>query len=302
MIDKTNTAIDLRGALQYCKDIIEKLDNNTVVAVLREQNEYFGKALDTVEKLIPAAENVIYQDADDIGIQAATAFLISLWSKMRDEESVNDLTQDDWKNIICQVYEQAATIDPREYSRLVFNTYRRSIAFAIEPMRINASQEVIGRLDEIVALMDEYSDALDERTIDEAKYIEENMWLSLEAIFLVMTDRLSLRILPEERRELADALGALAFQKIRYSIYDKELSAIDECLAYQAKLDKRLSSQVDAYIDALRDELDEFDRLVDAAFSSDFRTAFAGSASLAESLDAVDILRSTQDIDDFFLL
>ena len=48
-------------------------------------------------------------------------------------------------------------------------------------------------------------------------------------------------LLPEERRELAEAVSALVFQKIRLSHYDKELAAIDECLEYQKMLDQKLT-------------------------------------------------------------
>ena len=150
--------------------------------------------------------------------------------------------------------------------------------------------------------MEEYAEALESGTMPEAKFIEENLWLSLEAVFLVLTDRMNFLRISEERRELAEAVEALVFQKIRFRVYDKEVTAVNECLEYQAKLDQKLTEQVNAYIDALRDELDEFDALVDKAFDpTDFRLAFAGSADLAEFLGAEEILKAQSDIDDYFM-
>lgn len=291
----------LKDAVQYCRHIVDELNTNSIAVVLRKQNEAFDKALGIVENLLPKAEMILDQDVPNLGMKAATMFLVGLWSRLRQGDQEIKLTRDDVKDLLGDAYEQVAGMDPGDYTRYVFDLYKRSIAFAIEPMRPNASPDVIRRLEEIVSLMDGYSEELESGTMPETKYIEENLWLSLEAVFLVLTDRMSHSYVPEERRELAEAVGALVFQKFRLDQYEKELAAIDACLEYQADLDKKLTEQVNAYIDALNDELDEFDALVEKAFdSSDYRTAFRGSAALAKSLGAEDILRSKQDVDDYF--
>ena len=270
----------LKDAVQYCRHIVDDLSTNSIAVVLRKQNEAFDKALGIVENLLPKAEMILDHDAPDLGIKAATMVLVGLWSRLRQGDQEIKLARDDVKDLLGDAYEQVAGMDPGGYTLYVFDLYKRSIAFAIEPMRPNASPDVIRRLEEIVSLMDGYSEELESGTMPETKYIEENLWLSLEAVFLVLTDRMNHSYVPEERRELA---------------------AIDACLEYQADLDKKLTEQVNAYIDALNDELDAFDALVEKAFdSSDYRTAFRGSVALAKSLGAEDILRSKQDVDDFF--
>ena len=291
----------LKDAVQYCRHIVDDLSTNSIAVVLRKQNEAFDKALGIVENLLPKAEMILDHDAPDLGIKAATMVLVGLWSRLRQGDQEIKLARDDVKDLLGDAYEQVAGMDPGDYTLYVFDLYKRSIAFAIEPMRANASPDVIRRLEEIVSLMDGYSEELESGTMPETKYIEENLWLSLEGVFLVLTDRMNHSYIPEERRELAEAVGALVFQKFRLDHYEKELAAIDACLEYQADLDKKLTEQVNAYIDALNDELDAFDALVEKAFdASDYRTAFRGSAALAKSLGAKDILRSKQDIDDYF--
>ena len=77
---------------------------------------------------------------------------------------------------------------------------------------------------------------------------------------------------------------------------------IDECITHQAELDQRLKERINAYIDALHDELDEFDELVEKAFdTSDFQNAFRGSIQLSKNLGAEGILQTKQDIDDYFM-
>lgn len=303
-MDGNNKAqINLREMLQMCRSTLDDLSSNTLFAVMREQNVNFGNALNLIEKYLPIAENMLDQDKADLGIKTATIFLISLWSRIKQGGSISELTKEDWNNVIGNAAEKAVAIDPREYSSMVFGLYRRSISYAIDPMRENASESVINRLEEIVSLMEEYADELETGDIPEVKFIEENLWLSLEAVFLVMTDRMSHTLLPEKRRELAEAVSALIFQKLRYSHYEEELAVIDECIAHQAELDQRLTEQVNAYIDKLKEELDVFDALVERAFNTtDFQAAFRGSIDLGESLGAEGILLTENDVDDYFML
>ena len=303
MNDNNNVQINLRDILQYCRNIVDDLNSSSIVEVLRGQNQSFDKALNLIEKYLPAAEGVLDQDKADLGIKTATIFLISLWSKLRQGSSVAELTKEDWNNVLGAAAEEAATIDPQDYSLMVFDLYRQSITFAIEPMRVNASESVINRLEEIVSLMEGFDEDLRSENISETKFIEENLWLSLEAVFLVLTDRMSHTLLPKERQELSEAVCALVFQKFRFSHYEKELSVINDCLKYQAELDQRLEEQVNAYIDALNNELDEFDLLVEKAFdTSDYQAAFLGSVELARILRAEEILKTQQEIDDYFML
>lgn len=293
---------NLKAIVQYCRQIVDELNANTIVTVLREQSGKLDVALGVVEKILPKAEKLLDSDKSDVSMRAATMFLIALWSRLRQGGKVEDLKAEDWNALAGQAFEHAVEMDPRDYSKLVFDLYKKSIAFAIEPMKANASEAVTNRLEEIVSLMDRYSAELESGVLPETKFIEENLWLSLEAVFLVLTDRMNHKYLPEERQELAEAIGALVFQKFRFSIYDKELAAIDACLNNQADLDRRLTEQVNAYIDALNNELDEFDALVERAFdTTDFQEAFRGSKDLAKLLGAKDTLNSQKEIDDYFM-
>lgn len=292
----------LKDIVQYCRHIVDELNANSIAIVLRKQNEAFDRALGIVENLLPKAEMVLDQDIPEIGMRAATMFLVGLWSRLRDGDQELKLSMDDVKSLFGDAYEKVAEMEPGDYAIQVFDLYRRSIAFAIEPMRQNASSDVIKRLKEILSLMEGYSADFESGTMPEIKYIEENLWLCLEAVFLVLTDRMNHSYIPEERRELAEAAGALIFQKFRFDLYEKELAAIDEYLKHQADLDKKLTDRVNAYIDALNNELDEFDTLVERAFNaSDPHAAFRGSAALAKTMGAEDILRSQKDVDDFFV-
>ena len=304
MNDNNKAQINLRDILQICRSTLNDLNSNTIFAVMREQNSNFNDALNLIERYLPAAENALNQDKAELGIKTATIFLINLWSKLKQGGSIAELTKDDWNNAIANAADQPITIDPRDYSLMVFDLYRRSIALAIDPMRENASASVINRLEEIVSLMDSYVEELETGNEPEIKFIEENLWLSLEAVFLVLTDRMSHALLPEKRHELAEAVSALVFQKFRYSHYEEELAVIDECLEYQAKIDQRLDERINAYIDALKDELDEFDSLVERAFNTtDFQTAFRGSVELALStgVDEDKILKSIEEVNDYFM-
>lgn len=294
--------VDLEEILKFCRTTLDNLKSNSLVETIRAQNDAFNNALKLIEKYLPIAENAVNQDKADLSMRTATIFLVSLWSKLRKGGTVGDLTREDWNNIIGNAAETAVTIEPTDYSKMVFDLYRRSIDFAIDPMRQSASESVINRLEEIVSIMNCYAEDLDNGDVSEVKFIEENLWLSLEAVFLVLSDRMTHKVIPNERQELADAIGALVFQKFRYSHYEKELAAINECLEYQSDLDQRLETQVNAYIDALNDELDTFDEIVERAFNTtDFQMAFRGSVELAQLMGSDEALQTQQDVDDYFL-
>ena len=69
----------------------------------------------------------------------------------------------------------------------------------------------------------------------------------------------------------------------------------------QKEIDEALANKLDDYILSLKDELDQFDATMEEAFSTDFRTAFTGSAKLAALTGADEVLESIEDIDNYFL-
>ena len=290
--------INLDNMIQACRSTIDQLNSNTLIGLLREQSVAFDRALDTLEQVFMVAEKVGSADKEEIGLKAATVFAMALYSKIGKGGSAKDLTEQEWKEIAEFTKDYAVIKDPKEFSLLVFKYYRDAIQFAIEPMRVNAAEETISRLEEIVAAMDDYSEQTRNEEMPETRYIEESLWLSLEAIFLVLSDRIGFG---KGKQELVNAAGALVFQQIRYRVYSEELVVVEHCLAEQAVIDAALKEQVDAYVAHLYQELDEFDALIDEAFSADFQTAFHGSVKLAQAMGEENVLKSVGEVDDFFL-
>ena len=289
---------NLDKIIQSCRKTVDGWNANTLVGMLREQNAAFEHALSTLEKVLLTAERVEDADREEISLKTATVFILAMFSRMKRGGTVDELTDENWKAIADFALDYAVIREPKEFSLLVFRYYRDAIQFVIEPMRVNAAEDTVARLEEIVQCMDANAELAESGELPEARYIEGSLWLSLEAIFLVLSDQIGFS---KGRQELANAAGALAFQSIRYRVYSEELAAVERCLEEQDVLDAALAEQVNEYIEHLNRELDDFDAMIAEAFSQDHRVAFRGSANLARAMGENQVLETTEDVDDFFL-
>ena len=289
--------IEIKEAIALCRAKIKSVNSNNIVQYLCEENAAFDRVLNVLDQAFTVADEIGEQDKKGIGIKTATVFIMSVYAKIRNGQMVKEFTDADWKDIANIAAKYAVLVDPREYSILVFETYRASINFAIGYME-NSCESTIDRLKGIAEEMSLYAEQVRDESMTEAKYIEECLWLSLEAVILVLSDRIGLN---KSHHEFVVAVSSLLFQQLRFQIYSEELDVVEECLQEQQELDAALEHRVNEYIDRLNSELDYFDELVEEAFSSDINTAFKGSMKLSEHTGAEDILKSTQAIDEYFM-
>lgn len=292
---------EVNEIIDVYKGYLSELNAKNVIGFLRKQDEDFDKAVNVIEKVISASQNISDTDSKTLSIKAATVCILSLWNKMGKKGSAEKLNDDDWKDIAQSVLDYAVIMDPKTYTKLVFVQYRKSIEFALEKMAENAEEDSAKRLEEIIKQLKENEDKLDKGAMTEVAFVDDDLWLCLEAIFIVLSDRTGIRIKGGKYQELSNVLGAVIFQKIRLGIYEEELQALEDCLNGQKELDEALTKKLNDYIMQLKDELDLFDKTIEEAFSSDFKTAFTGSAKLAAMTGAEEVLESMDDIDNYFL-
>lgn len=292
---------EVNNVLDVYKGYLSELTPSNIIRFLRDQDERFDKAIGIVEGIISGAHNLEETDAKTLSIKAATVFILSLWSKLGKKGSSDRFSDEDWNDIAQSVFKYAVVTDAKNYCKLVFVLYRQSIEYALEKMRSNAEDDSVKRIKEIVKQLKKNEDRLDKGTISKVAFVDDDLWLCLEAVFIVLADRTGLQFGDGKYQELSNALGAIIFQKIRLSVYENELQALEDCLKEQQEIDYALSAKLDDYIMQLKDELDRFDAAVEEAFSSVIRTAFAGSAKLAAITGADEILDSIEDVDDFFM-
>ncbi len=291
---------EINEVIDAYKSYLSELNPQNILEFLRKQDEDFDKAVTIIEKVISASKNIVETDSKALSIKAATVCILSLWNKISKKGSAENLSEEDWKEIAQTVLNYAVITDAKTYTKLVFIQYRKSIDFAIVKMKANAESDSVKRLKEIVDQLKRNEEMLDNGSLSEVSFVDDDLWLCLEAIFIVLSDRSGIRIKDGKYQELSNVIGAVIFQKIRLSVFEDELQALEESLNEQKKLDETLEAKLDDYINRLKDELDIFDATIDEAFSSDFRTAFTGSGKLASMVGAEEVLEDLEDIDNYF--
>jgi hypothetical protein len=108
----------------------------------------------------------------------------------------------------------------------------------------------------------------------------------------------------KEYSQLAQALTQLAFEYVRYTLFAKEQAILTAYIENQYVLDTQLQRRFDAFQNELSTASERFQQLIKEAFSTDIRDSLMRSAELAQAAGVreEEILKSIEDIDDFFLL
>lgn len=212
-----------------------------------------------------------------------------------------EFTEDDWKKIARKVSDGAITISDRDYSLFVFNLYASNIENSIKDNADIISAKAKESLELIVEDMRAAADDFEGNLITEVEYIEKCLWLSLEGLLKLLSSTMT-AYWSTEYSELAQAITQFGFEFGRYKLYEQEQRLLGEYLANQQVLDEELENRFREYNDELENYSEYFSDLVKNAFDCDIKAALTGSVELARELgvDEAEILRTIDDIDDFF--
>ena len=110
-------------------------------------------------------------------------------------------------------------------------------------------------------------------------------------------------LIGKEYSQLAQAVSQLAFEYGRYVLYAKEQAILSAYIENQYVLDNQLQKQYDAFCADVREQAEQFKKLVDDAFSPDIHNALIQSAALARAagVKEEELLTSIEDVDAFFM-
>lgn len=235
-------------------------------------------------------------------VKAVTVMTFSLLSKFASGKKPADLTNADWKEIVNDVSECAVLMEEEEYTKFIFSKYEAYIRFSAQQISLYVSEKTVTA---VVALADELAEkkvAFEEGQIGEVAYIEDCLWIALEAMIKLIASTIS-RVAPEEYAEFAQALAAYAFEYGRFVLYSREQELLAEYIEAQKQLDEELEEKYALFIKNLKEQAAQFYVLIDNAFAPDFRESFLGSIKLARAAGVAEeeILVTTDDIDSFFM-
>ena len=259
---------------------------------------------DKVQKNIYAmAEN---DDPDKLKqLKIGTILTFAVIGKVIDGKEPKNFSKEDWKDIAEAVSEYAIKMDGRDYSAFVFSLYSRYIDGSANYLEgLNADEKHLEEIRALALDLQDKTEKLQNDEISETAYIEDCMWISLEAMIKLLSAWLGtiMKGLPEYY-ELLHAATMFAFEYGRLKLWSKEQALLEEYIEKQYILDEELQAKLDAFNAELAEEADIFNSLVNRAFDPDFKEALMGSVELARAagVEEDEILSSVEEIDDFFL-
>ena len=267
-----------------------------------------GKQLQHAMQIFQTVQNHYYalaEKQDEIGmtgIKAITIMTFSILKKIADGKLPSELDKDDWKDIASDVSQFAVLADDQQYSVFIFSLYERYIRHSVIQIEDVISEETAGIINGLADELHSKAAALGAGFISEVTYIEDCLWISLEAMIKLLACTATLY--GDQRiTDFTQALASYAFEYGRLMLYSRELEIVNQFIESQYQLNAELEQKYAAYLEDLQKESEKFCVLIDNAFAPNFRDAFLHSVLLAKAagVKEEEILSTTEDIDSFFL-
>lgn len=282
----------------YLKDItIEYFVNSKLGSKLENALSIFEKIQENITALIDKQG-----EECNIGLKAVTVMTFAILKKISSEKKLAEFDKQDWKEIANAVSEYAVLLDETQYVISVFSMYEKYIRASADYIATYAYESNVQAIRLLADEIQEKTVQLKNGQVRELDYIEQCLWISLEAMIKLIASSVS-KFASEEYSELAHALAMYAFEYGRMSLYKQELELVNEFINSQYQLDEELKNKYDIFIKKLEMQSEQFMMLIDNAFSTGFREKFLGSIASAKAIGVSEneILVAIDDIDAFFM-
>jgi len=264
------------------------------------------KALGLYEKVQNSLYALATKDESDQQtlIKMGTVLAISLLDAIWNGKKISDLSNNDWEEIANSVNNIAIMKDGRYYSAFVFEMYARYIDYSVALiLGGGASQNTADKISSLSEELRVKKRELDNECISEPQFVEDCLYISLEAMIKLLSSTMGLFVGGIQLSELSEAVASFAFEYARYTLFKQEQELLDEYLEHQHVLDAELEQRFREYTIELNKNTDEFMALINNAFEADFRNRLVNSVSLARhaGVEESEILDSVEKIDSFFM-
>lgn len=283
---------------------VEKIGNLSIDMLMSpEMNAEIDHAVSTIQK----SQEAFYSLANDentkmTGIKAGTVLIVSIINKVSKGKGINEFTEDDWKEISESVIDNAVLMDEMNYSKMVFLTYADYIDTSALSISRFASEDKVEAIKTLSSEIRAKSEALDKGEIAETAFIEDCMWIALEAMVKLLASTLAL-CSSKDFGKLSYAVSVFAFEYGRMTLYKQENEILTEYIENQRMLSDELEEKYKQYLESVEKQTNIFSELVEDAFSTDCRTRLRKSAEIAKAagVEESEILKTKEEIDDFFM-
>ena len=267
-----------------------------------------GQKLKQALETIQSVQEGLYamatsEDGDQLNLlKMATVFQLFFIDTLASGKKREDMTDEDWKHIAEQVYHHAILEDQQRYSEFVFARYADYIDISLKVYAGNIDEESVASIQEIADAIRRNAELMNQGEMSETDYIEDCLWLSLEAMIKLIASSLTMVIGPDFSK-LTQAVSQLAFEYGRYMLYAKEQAILQKYIDNQYVLDERLEAEYKTFLAGIEAQSERFRGLLDDAFSPDLHESLMHSVALARAagVKEEDVLKSVEDVDTFFL-
>lgn len=270
-------------------------------------NDAFQKIKDTIKVLGSFQENMYAlqtsEDSPELNlVKIGTVLQLSLINILASGKKAKDLDDKDWESIIKNVSKYAVLEENQRYSGFVFSLYSDYIRISAKVMQGKIRDDELVQIQLISDDIRLKTEQLKHDEIGEAAYIEECLWLSLEAMLKLLSSAFTIGI-PKEFASVIQSVPQFAFEYGRYALYSREQAILDRYLRNQSILDRELQEEYEAFMKEVQIQADRFQMLVKDAFASDIKNALQHSAALALHTGVVkeELLLTEDDVDSFFM-
>lgn len=246
--------------------------------------------------------SVKQNEKEEVAIKATTIMTFALLKKFSEGKKLTELGTSDWQDITKNVLQYGVFLEEQKYVQLVFGIYEDYIRYSAGKLESRVSGDIVAAISNLADELREKTLLFEENQIDEVKYIEDGLWISLEAMIKLIAT-VSYQFLGADCAGFTQALAAYAFEYGRLVLYKREQEIVKEFIQSQKQLDKELEIKYAMFIKDLQTQAEQFFVLIDNAFVPDFRQSFLNSIQLANvaGVSDKDILTSVEMIDDFFI-
>ncbi len=235
-------------------------------------------------------------------LRIGTVLSFSVIGKILQGKNPKDFSKEDWKDVADNVADYGIKMDGQRYTEFVFNLFALYIDYSVDIHKETISEKTATEIKGLAYDLRANTDKLENGKVTEPNYVDDCLWISFEAMIKLLA-AYKTRGLCEEYAGFIQAVADISVQYGRYKLYQRELSLINSYLEAQERLDEQIEIEYNQYIDALQIERDEFNMLIEHAFSDDFEGLLKKSVELAQKsgVDKDKILDSSESIDSFFL-
>lgn len=235
-------------------------------------------------------------------LKVGTTLTVAILKKVQSGKLPTDFSLEDWEDIVDHVSDYGVKADETKYSAYVFMLYAWFIEGSVAQISYKLSNE---KQAAILSLSEEIKTRtvqLGDEEISEVDYIEGCLWICLEAMIKLLSGTIDSAI-GFDKDQVVEAASVLGMEYARYVLYKKEHELLTEYLDNQKKLDAELAAEYEEFIKELNKQTAQFEILIDKAFDQNFGELLINSVNLARAagVDENEILKTTEDIDAFFM-